>query len=141
MTHELEAMIKAVETEKKRMLEEWETIGEAKNKLSTKRQRLREDKKLIDEALRKLASIDNNIDRRLSKADNLVEDSSRIRNDCRKMMDDCKAIESSRSNAIAEAKGTWPMFSLQNVNKQLLFFKNVNKQRLVTSLQSLRNSC
>ena len=24
-------------------------------------------------------------------------------------------------------KGTWPMFSLHNVNKQLSFFKNVNK--------------
>ena len=65
---------------------------------------MREDKKLIDEALHKLASIDRNIDKKLSKVDNLVEDTGQIRNDCRKMMDDCKAIELGRSKAIAEAK-------------------------------------
>ena len=44
-----------------------------------KRQSLHEDKKLIDEALRKLASIDRSLEKRLSKVDQLVEDSNRIR--------------------------------------------------------------
>ena len=44
-----------------------------------KRKSLHEDKKLIDEALRKLASIDRSLEKRLSKVDQLVEDSNRIR--------------------------------------------------------------
>ena len=56
----------------------WPCI-QAKTKLMHKRQSLHEDKKLIDEALRKLASIDRSLEKRLSKVDQLVEDSNRIR--------------------------------------------------------------
>ena len=56
-------MIKAIEAEKARVSQQWKAISEAKNKLSGKKQRLREDKKLIEDALRKMASIDNTLDK------------------------------------------------------------------------------
>merc|ERR1719464_1968479 len=102
--HEIEAMIKAIEGERKRVAGEWESISQAKTKLMHKRQSLHEDKKLIDEALRKLASIDRSLEKRLSKVDQLVEDSNRIRGECRLMTEDCHAIESGRGKAISEAK-------------------------------------
>ena len=89
-------MIKAVEAERHRVSKEWEAIKEAKNKLTAKRDVLRGDKKLLDEALRKLASIDRGLEKRLSKVDSLVDDSSKVRKECRQIMEDCKAIESAR---------------------------------------------
>ena len=104
MQHEIEAMIKAIEGERKRVASEWESISQAKTKLMHKRQTLQEDKKLIDEALRKIASIDRSLEKRLNKVDQLVEDSSRIKAECHQMTEDCQAIEAGRTKAISEAK-------------------------------------
>ena len=69
LQHEIEAMIKAIEVEKGRVSQQWKSITEAKTKLTNKKQRLREDKKLIEDALRKMASIDNSLDKKVSKGE------------------------------------------------------------------------
>ena len=99
-----DSFFKAVEGERKRLAGEWEAISQAKTKLTHKKQSLHEDKKLIDEALHKLASIDRSLEKRLNKVDQLVEDSNRIKIECRQMTKDCQAIEDGRTKAISEAK-------------------------------------
>ena len=97
-------MIKAVESEKSKMKDEWKLIKETKEKLKEKRGLLREDKKLLDVAMKKLATIDHHLESRLDKVSNLAEDSSRVKKECQQMMNEVKAIEASRAKAISEAK-------------------------------------
>ena len=103
-TFEIEAMIKAVESEKCKMKDEWKLIKEAKEKLKEKRGVLREDKKLLDVAMKKLANIDHHLESRLDKISNLADDSGRVKKECQQMMNEVKAIEASRAKAISEAK-------------------------------------
>jgi DNA repair exonuclease SbcCD ATPase subunit len=104
MQPEIEAMIGVIEAERKKVGKQWEVINAANGKLKAKKESLREDKKLIEDAMHKFAKAERSLDKRLTEADSLAEAASNVREDCQRMTEECKAIETARSKVISEAK-------------------------------------
>ncbi len=98
-------MTAVVEEERSKVREQWEKISKAKIKLQEKHANLREDQKTIEAAIKKMASVEKEVSRRIDELSEVAQLCGQTKQECTEKLRACKAIESERERMISEAKG------------------------------------